>query len=361
MGFETFPSPKEGTDKRREGYIAEARRRFERWAKIGIFVGSTMIGTGACSRTPESPQGAREAVVNILGEARAEVAEHYGRSRVVEIINQETYLSDTERTRLEEELDYLQETFPESTLADLAWAHEQALERRSEVPDVPKVTGWEQIGLSNHLLSQLWRDGRGYPYGMLNGQVDAIVFTGREGRVAERYNVDGPAAAEVVTTRDTLFFFTYDTLERISELDDPVSVIRALDQTKVHEAGHTGDPFNDNYLSMRQGVSFLHDIGRAFERPDRFRDPTGYVERIHNGDPRIERLDKVIEWWATLNEYSFMMPELLATHPTEQSLVRKWKLREDPEFDFYAARDYREGLYQEIANNLERGDRVASR
>ena len=228
-----------------------------------------------------------------------------------------------DRKKLFGQLEKIQRELGGAMLAHLKKGAESAKNSKGTLPTTPTVEGFEELGLSNEAVKELWSE-RFYPKGTINGNIAHIRLVKASNFSMDFvHGVGKDTAASVTDCDDEITFWENEGLS-----------VNFKNGTKAfsdiyfsHELGHINDWVNDNHLTPTERVEFLFDVIEVFKQPGSFRN--AYINSQKN------QYSKIVEYWGELC-HNFFYPaknNFFKDHEHEINVIKKWLLRYDPKFD----------------------------
>lgn len=244
-------------------------------------------------------------------------------------------LESSQKETLTKQLEYIDKEFSEPVIYYLKKGHESARESKESCPSNPKIEGFEQIGLNNEKINDLWNE-RHYPKGTINGNISRIRFV--RATIIDKLPWHGVSENTAAFVKDFSDEITFWGASEMNERREEGTRIFS-DFYFAHELGHINDWVNNNNLTPSERAEFLFEITTSFNRPSSFRDGLGYIES------QSTKYKKIVEYWAEVSRIYFY-PDSFSKEPTKQYqnellLAQKWLTRHDRSFMNVKSRDER--------------------
>jgi|GEM_PF-5982717 len=268
---------------------------------------------------------------------------------------------DEDRKAMYKEMaEYLEENFSDKIFVKMMLGNESAKTRAEKKPARPVIAGSEQLGINKSDLEELWSENGNYPKGVIYDNTSFILFKDEEAGIPEKYNISDESALSLSEgeQRDAIIFLK-DGRSKEKKIT-PDKTIHLLDEIAAHEFAHLGDPIWHNRLQPEERLKFMHQLAKTYESPDSMcRDftPFHFIENINNPDPRKEKMNKILEYYAFLCQFFMRYPDdfVRLASDDENKLVREWYCRFDPDFNPSEALKRREM----IIAGLSRSNKIA--
>ncbi len=277
------------------------------------------------------------AVGTITGKLAREKQEHSSRDQIFSQVMGSENLDKESQKKLQENLQYLSETLPNTVFEELLEADKNY---NKELPNrPPEIEGFEAIGVTNKqsLIDYFSFEGF-HPKGTINGNLSGIYFHPFEKKGAVESPVMGGTVLGEAYNKEIHFYLGKGVKSPKEIFSD--GVMNSFIYIYAHEWGHENDPFRRSGLSLKQRIDFLTEVGKVFDKKgtaysDERGDMRNYVGKIEYADKKMEKLDKILEYWAVLaDQFAFHHGQLsLEQNKEEMEVTKKWLTIKDPSFN----------------------------
>ncbi len=224
---------------------------------------------------------------------------------------------------------------------------EKAFSERNDERTPPKISGCEEVGLSEKVVGELLIEGTFFPKGFINGEVSEVNFHVGPGPTLDRYGLDEKSSAgEYDITSRTDFYFDKSQLgSKARELYDYFELVFA------HEVGHANDWEESHNLNRLDRAQLLGKIVERVKSKDALDGISTYHSEIKIEDKEDQLYAKAKEYWAELVCNYLIFPEWLQKeHPEDFQIVDEIVKKSDPTFDPIKANQERKAfLNSEVA------------
>lgn len=241
-------------------------------------------------------------------------------------------IDETKKQDLVQKLEYLSQKFSPYIVQHLFESDKLRADSKMKIPTKPKVQGFENLGLDNSRLKELWSE-KYYPNKTIEGNIDKIELKSEIKKVSSGYKSERILAEQTHSFTNEVLFFADPSCKNNQE--SAKETVSSLDWTFSHALGHKNDFIQNNHLTTAERVEFLFEVTGAFEKPGSYRDILGNIESMHDPEKQKENFYKVREYWAEIAQYYLTFPESIGSRlsPKEIALIEKWLLKNDANFN----------------------------